>query len=381
MRTGITNFSLDYGKCPRWLFERMTKLSRIIGIAIIEEFGAEEFLRRLADPVWFQSLICVIGFDWNSSGGTTTGLAALKEAFRGLEKKFGVFICGGKGKTSRKTPDEILNWGGKIGFDQNIINRLIFASKASAKVDSSLIQDGFQIYHHNFIFAFTKSNQINWTVIQQGMNIAWQKARRYHWFGDLSFSDFINEPHQGIASQIKLSKILNLTAKESEKNREISVELANNPSEIRSIIKISENSFFATKDRFFKVLDLSDKDFYTHPVINEKIDFSSPYLKKSLEKIFIQKPKTFQNLLMIKGVGAKTIRALSLIGEIIYGAKPSYEDPARYTFAHGGKDNVPYPVDRKTYDKTIEIMSRAIRHSFELSLREKDIILRGINRE
>ena len=217
MRTGIATVPLDYGKCPRWLFEKMKRLSRAIVLTIREEFGPEEILKRLSDPVWFQSLGCVIGFDYNSSGLTTTTLGALKEAIRGLEDELGIYVCGGKGKTSRTTPDEIRMFGLTRGFD--FYEKLIYASKITAKVDSCLIQAGFQIYHHNFIF--TKDGKF--AVVQQGMNTELQKARRYHWLS-LKIKDFTEEPHTGIVSDVKL-KPLNLVAKESRENKEISVEM------------------------------------------------------------------------------------------------------------------------------------------------------------
>jgi len=217
MRTGIATIPLDYGRCPRWLFERMKRLSRGIILAIREEFGPEEILKRFSDPVWFQSLGCVIGFDWNSSGLTTTTLGAVKSALFDIQDQLGFYVCGGKGKTSRKTPEEIQAYG--ISRALPFADNLIYASKMSAKIDSSLIQDGFQIYHHNFIF--TKSG--SWVVIQQGMDTKNQKARRYHWLSvnlqqKENKPDFIEEPHSGIISDVKV-KPLNLTAKKSKDNR------------------------------------------------------------------------------------------------------------------------------------------------------------------
>ena len=196
MRTGIATVPLDYGRCPPWLFLRMKKLGRAIAETIVEEFGAEEFLRRLSDPIWFQSLGCVLGFDWNSSGLTTTVLGALKVALFDIQDSLGVYICGGKGKTSRKTPEEINTYGLSRGFQFS--DKLIYASKTAAKVDSALIQAGYQIYHHNFLF--TKNG--NWTVIQQGMNTENQTARRYHWYSP-NVKDFTEEPHSGIISAQK----------------------------------------------------------------------------------------------------------------------------------------------------------------------------------
>ncbi|MDD5638626.1 MAG: DUF763 domain-containing protein, partial [Candidatus Pacebacteria bacterium] len=323
MKTGVATVPLDYGKCPKWLFERMKKLSREVSIIIIEEFGPEEFLKRLSNPVWFQSFGCLIGFDWNSSGLTTTTLGALKEGLKGLENELGIYICGGKGKTSKKTPQQIQEWGQFLGFSQKKIDELIYASKIAAKVDSCLIQSGFQIYHHNFIF----DKMGRYSVIQQGMNINIQKARRYHWLST-KIKDFTEEPHSGIVSDIKI-KQLNLTAKESKENKEISVEMIKEEpkmflKDLKSIssknnIQSFSNSLMKQKQLFnFSEMELNDVEFYWHPVLKEK--FNLKRLKKTIENAHFLKPENFENLLMIKGVGPKTIRALSLVAELIYGA-------------------------------------------------------------
>ncbi len=367
MRTGIATVPLDYGHCPRWLFERMKRLSRGIVLVIVEEFGVEEFLRRLSDPIWFQSLGCVIGFDWNSSGLTTTTLGALKGGLRGLESELGIFVCGGKGKTSRKTPEQIQKWGEFLGWEKEKIDKLVYASKISAKVDSCLIQAGFQIYHHNFIF--TKDGKF--AVVQQGMNTEIQKARRYHWLS-LKVKDFTEEPHSAIVSDVKL-KPLNLVARESRKNKKISVELVREEPKtfLRDIKLITEKSNTLMRQKRlpgFCEMELRDVEFYHHPVEKEKFDLKR--LKMIIEKAHFLKPENFENLLMTEGVGPKTVRALSLVSEIIYGAKPSYEDPARYSFAHGGKDGTPYPICKKAYDQTLAVLERGIKKA-EISNREK----------
>jgi uncharacterized protein len=363
MRTGIATVPLDWGKCPPWLFKRMKKLSRGIALAIIEEFGEEELLKRLSDPVWFQSFGCVIGFDWNSSGLTTTTLGALKEGLRGLEDEMGIFICGGKGKTSRKTPRQIQEWGEFLKFPLDKIDGLIYASRTSAKVDSSLIQDGFQIYHHNLIF----SRKGSWAVIQQGLDIENQKARRYHWLSS-NVKNFVEEPHSGIISQTKKNP-LNLTAKESKKNKEISRELVvEEPKQIIKDLKMIIKRSPQRKKESFTQMSLENNEFNWHPVVDEKFDFKR--LEKNISIASNANPKNFEMLLTAKGIGPKTIRALSLVAELIYGAKPSYEDPARYTFAYGGKDGTPYPVDRKVYDKSLEIIERGINKS-KISNNEK----------
>ena len=355
MRTGIAIVPLDYGKCPRWLFERMKRLGRGITTAIVEEFGPEEFLRRLSDPVWFQSLGCVLGFDYNSSGLSVTTLGALKAGLFEIQDQLGIYVCGGK-KESRKTPEEITAYG--ISRQFSFAPNLIYASKMAAKIDSSLIQDNYQIYQHNFLF--TKSGK--WAVIQQGMNTDNQTARRYHWLSS-GVKDFIEEPHSGIISGAKV-KPLNLTAKESDKNREIS--LGQVLEEPKTVVK--NLAMISRHPKRLTFMQLYDKEFYWHPVVEEKFDLKR--LEKTIFAAAEQNPQNFEELLALKGVGPKTIRALSLVSEIIYGAKPSYEDPARYTFAHGGKDGTPVPVDRRVYNATLAIMEKGIKKS-KISNQEK----------
>ena len=379
---GIATFTLDYGKCPAWLFQRMTRLGREMARVIIAEYGPEEFIKRLADPVWFQSLGTVLAFDWNASGLTTILTAALKEALRGEERQLGVFICGGKGKTSRKTPEQIQNWGENLNLRQNQISNLVYNSKMAAKVDSSLVQDGFQIYHHSFFF--TKSGA--WTVVQQGMNIVSQTARRYHWFSE-NIEDLVCEPHSGISTQIKVPT-LNLVAKNSQNTRDMSTELVcggyatlmkdiellrRHSSELHKMARLK------VKGEQLTLLALEDKEFIWHPVAIE--DFSkSRYLEKILSKICDQKPDSYEKMLSQIGVGPKTIRALALVSEVVYGATPSYEDPARYSFAHGGKDSTPYPVDRATYDQTIEAMKRVVAKT-KINVFEKQRILKRLTKK
>jgi hypothetical protein len=371
MRTGVATVPLDWGRCPRWLFERMTRLGRGICVAIVEEFGPEELLKRLSDPVWFQSLGSVMGFDWNSSGLTVTTMGALKEAVRGMEADLGVYICGGK-RVSRKTPEETLAWGQKLGWDEQKTGRLVNASKMAAKVDSALIQDGFSIYAHNLLF--TGSGE--WAVVQQGMNVGLQKARRYHWLGE-GVDDFTIEPHSGIASDARLAP-LNLTAKESSQNKEIAADLVKlEPSRfLNDFQKLAHDSAkemprvanpdgksLGSQGRLFgfSEMELNNVEFHWHPVVSEKFDLKR--LKKTIEKAHFLAPENFTGLLAGEGIGPKTIRALSLVAEIVYGAKPSYEDPARYTFAVGGKDGTPFPVDRATYDRMLVALERGIEQS------------------
>jgi len=334
-RTGIANLPLHYGKVPPWLFDRMTKLAREISVAIITEFGLQEMLRRLSDPFWFQALGCVLGYDWHSSGVTTTVCGALKEGLKGLESDLGFFIAGGKGKTSRKTPAEIEGVGHLL---KSPVSRLVYASRIAAKVDNSALQDGYQLYHHTFFFTADGS----WAVVQQGMNETNHYARRYHWLGE-SVTDFACEPHTAICSQAK-GTVLNLIAAESEPARHTitQITLEEKPEKIINQLKR------------LKTLDLPPR----HHLNLE--DIHPDRLSKTLLVTYEQQPQDFEELLGLEGVGAKTLRALSLISELIYQVPVSIRDPARYSFAHGGKDGHPYPIDRKTYDKSIEMLHQAL---------------------
>ena len=364
IQRGVATFGLDYGKCPPWLFDRMVSLGREMVRVMAAEYGPDEFIKRIADPVWFQSLGTVLAFDWNASGLTTILTAALKEAIRGEERELGIFICGGKGKTSRKTPDEINGWGYRLDMDPATTQALSYNSKMAAKVDSALIQDGYQLYHHAFFF----SRNGHWAVIQQGMNTEAGSARRYHWHSD-TVKDLVCEPHAGIFSDARARDVLNLAAKESTTTRSLSTELVSQSfgalmkdvTILRShASKLSQVVSVAAGPETLTLMNLESREFTTHPVVSE--DFSkSRYLEKILSKLCSDRPGSYESLLATKGVGGKTVRALALVGEILYGAKPSYEDPARYSFAHGGKDATPYPVDRGTYDATISTMKEVVR--------------------
>jgi hypothetical protein len=384
IQRGIASFGLDSGHCPPWLFRRMVALGREMTRVLVGEYGPDEFIRRIADPVWFQSLGTVLAFDWNASGLTTILTAALKEAIRGEERDLGVFICGGKGKTSRKTPDEIRSWGEQLSLGQTQAENLVYNSKMSAKVDSALVQDGFQLYHHSFFFSFTQhhsdrngAGQVGaWAVVQQGMNQERGKARRYHWFSE-NINDLVAEPHAAISSPVVMNRVLNLTAKGSATTRELSTELVQagyftlmkdiqllrkHSSRLSQMVKLRQRGQRGLFDdpRELTLLNLESKEFKYHPMVHE--DFTrSKYLEKILAKVTDRKPENYEALVAMEGVGPKTVRALALVGEVIYGANPSYEDPARYSFAHGGKDATPYAVDRRTYDQTIQILGQAVR--------------------
>jgi hypothetical protein len=333
MRTGIAELPLHHGRAPRWLFEKMVKLSRAIIEAIVIKQGPQEFLERVSDPFWFQAFGAVLGFDWHSSGVTTTVCGAMKEGTKQVSNELGIYFCGGKGGASRKTPQQIQSISERIPINAT---KLIYASKTSAKVDNTCVQDGYNLYHHMFIF--TKAG--NWSVIQQGMNPDNHSARRYHWLSS-NIESYVCEPHAAVCCDQKKSP-LNMVAQESEPSRKITTTMTKEHPE--KIIKETK-----------KILKMPNR----HPVL--KVDINPKYFYKILLKTYEQSPANFEKLITIQGVGPKTIRALALIGELLYGAAPSFRDPARYSFAHGGKDGFPYPVNKDTYNKSILFLEQAIK--------------------
>ena len=334
MRTGVAHLPLHSGKAPAWLFQRMKSLSREITRFIVDAHGVEEFLYRLSDPFWFQAFGCALGFDWHSSGVTTTVCGALKEGLKGAGRELGLFVAGGKGRVSRRTPQEI-----ETVCDLESIDGapLIYASRMSAKVDSAAVQDGYQIYHHCFFF----TGKGRWAVVQQGMNEETRYARRYHWLGP-EVKDFVCEPHWAVCCDQKAAG-LNLVALESEPVRETLTALSQEKPELVISEGKKVNELYLPRE---------------HPVPMEEIRLER--LEKAFLRIYEHSPKNFEELLGIQGVGPKSLRALTLISELIYGIKPSFKDPTRFSFAHGGKDGHPYPVDRKLYDQTIDLLRTAL---------------------
>ncbi len=333
MKTGYAELPLHYGRAPRWLFEKMTRLSRAVIEAIVIEHNTDEFLRRLADPFWFQAFGSILGFDWHSSGLTTTVCGAMKQGLKDLSNQLGIYICGGKGRTSRKTPEEIQRYADHTSLAGD---DLVYASRLSARVDNSCIQDGYNLYHH--IFIFTRKG--NWAVIQQGMNPEHHQARRYHWLS-LNLKSYVDEPHTAVCCDTKTAP-LNLIAHESASCRKAITEITRQHPE--KIIKEAKT-----------ILKMPAH----HPVL--KTDINEKYLYKILIRTYDRTPADFENLLTVPGIGPKTLRALALIAELLYNAAPSFRDPARFSFAHGGKDGFPYPVNQETYNKSIAFLESAIK--------------------
>ncbi|SMC05401.1 hypothetical protein SAMN00768000_2227 [Sulfobacillus thermosulfidooxidans DSM 9293] len=336
-KVGTATAPLHGGHCPPWLFQKMTQLSAAIVEAIIVEFGTKEVLRRFADPVWFQAFGAVIGFDWHSSGLTTVGLGALKEGLSQKQRELGLFIVGGKGNTARQTPREIDAIGERAALPQDI-GHLKDTSRLVAKVDNALVQDGYQLYHH--VMIFTADGQ--WTVIQQGMNDQSQTARRYHWLSD-TVKSFTVEPHHGIVGR-KVPHVLNLTEKDNVPIQHASLQLARQPEEVLLALRSLR-------------MNHGEKELImpSHHDIPQ-----AQYLNKALDALYQRDLHSYQDLVMTPGVGAKTLRALAMVAEIIFGSPITYHDPVRYSFAHGGKDGIPYPVNRRDYNHSLQILEEAL---------------------
>jgi len=395
MKRRIAQLPLHTGKAPPWLFRRMTKLAGAVTMAIVEEFGPAEMLRRLADPWWFQAFGCVLGFDWHSSGVTTVTCGALKEAAKQCGDDLGILVAGGKGGASRKTPQEIADAARRHAIASG--ERLVYASRLSAKVDSAAVQDGFAVYHHSFFF--TPEGQ--WCVVQQGMDEQSGWARRYHWLAE-HVGDFVCEPHEAVhdlserpsvsekgsdpLSQGDLTPfrigskrgprqltLLNMVAEEAGENRRASTALVHEKPGwlLGEIERLAEGPTLFAPAR--------------HPVL--ELDVSRKRLERIVTAAHEQNPADFEALLGLTGVGPATVRSLSLLAEIIFQAPPARRDPtgraerrepsgepatpparstrcwADYSYAHGGKDGTPFPVDRATYDRNIAVLSDAVRRA------------------
>ena len=349
-RTGVANLPLHPGKAPRWLFDKMVLLSKGITEVIVHEYGKDEFLRRISDPFWFQALSCVLGYDWHSSGTTTVTCGALKEALDPEEHGFA--IAGGKGKASRKTLQHIEKIADSYSLSSNSIENLKYASRMAAKIDNTAVQDGHALYHHVIIF----TEDGNWAVIQQGMNNETGYARRYHWLSE-KVESFVCEPHNAIVGEIRMQKMLDMTARQSKSAQKISVDLVNdNP------MHLKRDWAILTKSASQRTLDdWADATQNSHQI--EYLHMPRAINWRKMNEIYDIQPKNYEQLLAIKGVGPSTVRALALISDLIYGEKPSWNESIRFTYAHGGKDGVPYPVDLATYSKSIEVMEDALKQA------------------
>jgi uncharacterized protein len=343
MKRTITSLPLHYGKAPAWLFGRMKRLAAAVMEVIVVEFGPEEFLARIADPVWFQAFGCVAGFDWHSSGLTTTLCGALKEGAASLGNDFPVAACGGKAKRAVGTPGELEACGESWGVDAA---RFIEMSRLCAKIDNTAVQDGYSLYHH--VFLFTKKGE--WAIVQQGMNGAERSARRYQWLSRENL-DVMCEPLTGITCD-ETTDVLNLVARDSEGARGAAVDFVK-----------SDPAVMAKEWR-----DIALAMPARHYIV--PADVNQTRLFKTFNLLHETRPATFRELIQVRGVGPRTVGALALVSELVYSKPPSFEDPARFSFAHGGKDGHPFPVDRKGYDRSIEFLKTCLDRA-KLGDREK----------
>jgi uncharacterized protein len=339
-RTGHADLPLHYGHVPQWLAQRMTSLGGAIVEAILLEYGREQVLMRLSDPLWFQSFGCVLGMDWHSSGITTSVMGALKRAINPKAHELGLFICGGRGKHSRQTPAELLRVAEKTGLDGAA---LVHSSRLAAKVDNTAIQDGFQLYLHNFIVTVDGS----WSIVQQGMNDANGMARRYHWYSG-SLSSYLNEPHAGVTGENQ-GLILNLADANAVPTRD-------------KILSI------ATEDVNRMLPEIRKIVMPPHHEVR-KSDVDMKRLGAVLTLAHETGVDSFESLLLLNGLGPRTLQSLTLVSEIIYGTPSRFKDPARFSFAHGGKDGHPFPVPLKIYDETINMLRTSVEKS---KIGEKD---------
>ena len=349
MKRGHADLPLHYGTVPPWLAQRMMQLGGAIVESIIMEYGRTALLQRMSDPFWFQSLGCVLGMDWHSSGITTSVMNALKKAINKRSQDLGIYVCGGRGNASRQTPDELLNIADRTGLNGN---ELVKASRLSAKVDNTAIQDGFQLYLHSFIV--TKEGE--WTVVQQGMNQNERMARRYHWMS-AAVKSFTEEPHTSIYGKNQ-GLILNLTDRNAQPLKRGILDLTReNPDKL-----IKEISLIMPRQHEVKAKDVNLKRLGATLALAHNTDITD-----------------IESLLLLQGIGPRTIQSLTLVSEVIHGTTSRFSDPARFSFAHGGKDGHPFPVPTSVYDETIEIFDRSI-HLAKLGDKEKSEALRNLSK-
>jgi hypothetical protein len=350
-RAGSADLPLHGGRVPAWLGQRMTRLGAVIVEAIVIEYGRDELLRRLAHPFWFQSFGAVMGMDWHSSGITTSVLGALKRGLAPLSGELGLHVCGGRGRHSRATPAELVTVGERVGLDGDALAR---TSRLVAKVDSAAVQDGFDLYLHGFIVA----DDGRWVVVQQGMNGSAKQARRYHWLSE-GLGSFVDSPHAAIEGRQK-GEIVNLADRRAAASRERQLDLLHQVGpdgivgELARIEPRPDPPPSQAPQALLPHLVMPDH----HDVRGE--DVVTRRLHRALAAAAEQGPQDFADLLLVPGVGARTVRSLAMVAEVVHGAPCLFSDPARFSLAHGGKDRHPYPVPTRVYDRTIAVMKSAV---------------------
>ena len=360
---GIADLPLHEGHVPLWLIRLMKRMARALVEIIVEEYGPDKFVIRLSNPLWFQAFNNIIGMDWDSSGSTTVTLGILKEVLK--DGQLGVMVLGGKGRKARKVPEEIVEACSKLNISSSIEKELIKASKLSAKVDSAMLQDGYMLYHHSMIL----SNTGLWAIVQQGMNVDIGMARRYHWLSK-NMQSFVRKPHTAIAGK-KNPASLNLIDEDIEKTRKTILDLAReNPRkfitqylEALRILKKQHQitSWITMSKASISMVSFKPRLIYYAPLT------SAERIMKVLGKVYEAQPRTLEEMLIQRGVGPSVIRALTLVSDLIYNEPPSWNDPIthpydpfKYTFAVGGKDGIPYPVNRRVMSEVVENLEEIV---------------------
>src|SRR3569833_2217748 len=350
-RAGSADLPLHGGRVPPWLATRMARLGAIMTEAIVHHYGRDEFLRRMANPFWFQSFGAVMGMDWHSSGITTSVIGALKRGLTPLQKELGVYVCGGRGKHSRQTPHELVAIGDRLGFDGKALAEV---SRLVAKVDSAAVQDGFDLYLHGFIV----TDDGHWVVVQQGMKGEAKQARRYHWLSE-GLESFVAEPHAAIEGRGQ-GRIVNLTDRRAERSRQAQLAVLGElgPDRIVREVEAIERAGKAPEpdlhEPFLPHLVMPD-----HHDVRPK-DVMLRRLHGTLAAAAERGPTDFTALLLQPGIGARTVKSLAMVAEVVHGAPYRFSDPARFSLAHGGKDGHPFPVPLKVYDQTISVLKSAV---------------------
>jgi len=351
MDRGFADMPLHGGKVPSWLWKRMTALAGPVVESIVLEYGKDAFLRKLSHPGWFQAFGCVLGMDWHSSGITTSVMGALKGALNPRSKELGIYICGGRGRASRNTPNELMQIGNSTGLDSNV---LIRSSRLAAKIDNTAIQDGFQIYLHNFIV----TDDGNWSIVQQGLNDSNGYARRYHWYSP-TLSSWLSNPHASVLGRNQ-GLILNLVHSDATPTR-------------NGILEVTK------EDPTKLILDAQKIRLPAHhDVRNQNVNIKR--LGAILASCQEAEVSDFESLLLKEGLGPRTLQSLTLVSEVIHGTPSRFSDPARFSFAHGGKDGHPFPVPLKTYDETIQTLTQSVERA-KLGYREKSEAIKSLHKK
>jgi hypothetical protein len=354
-RTGSANLPLHGGRVPPWLATRMAALGRVIAEAIVHEYGRNELLRRLAHPFWFQSFGAVMGMDWHSSGITTSVIGALKRGLAPIQRELGIYVCGGKGAQSRRTPRELFDIAEVTGVD---VAPLVRASRLIAKIDNAAVQDGFDLYLH----AFITTVEGHWCVVQQGMNDRIGEARRYHWQSE-ALPGFFESPHTAVEGR-NVGAIVNLADARAERNRVAELELARGgPDRTISVLRRFRQSADATLPLFEEAEAIAAPVPHLHLPHHHEVRMSDVMLRRlhgTLAATADAGPKDYADLLLIPGVGVRTVQALAFVAEVVHGAPSRFSDPARFSLAHGGKDGYPFPVPITVFDETIRLLKRAV---------------------